>query len=618
LLVVGQGGSVNTVFSDLSHPIDAAIVALYLLASFGFGLLATRFLSGGQKNEEDYYLAGRKVPGWVNGVSYAVTLMNADVAPAYCGMAVVVGLPVAWFYMSRFGLGLMLAAMLFAVRWRQMDIRTGPEFFSHRFGGRFGRFVRVYTSLFSVGIGMIPWIGAGLLGVHMIFGPIFGIESKAVTLTLVLPLLVTYVWISGFAGVLVTDILQTLIIIIANLIVLGMVLWQFGGPAGLVAAIETALPEQSGEILSIVPVVGHAVMGPLVVMAWMLVQTVGAGGNVALEGQRIFSCRNSREAAKVGIWGEAVLFLMLLLLTLPALGAIANHPELYGSTPEVRETAYGLLLKDYLPVGLLGIALAAILASVMSTIDSHLNYGSQTLVNDVCRQFAPGMTDRQGVWTGRLLMLGILACAVVVTYASDSLVGIAVVVTGMFGSTLSFSWGQWWWWRVNVWSWLATMIGGPIVYFLLGRLLPLWPWWQQQIDISPGSAQGMAMLQAVVAMATTTALWIIVTLLTPHENMQTLTSFYKKARPMGLWGPVRRAIEQDDPGAALVEQRSGLILGGLVAAIFGTIWIALGVLGIVELVVGRYAEASGLIAAAMVFALVFRRVFRWHINRMDA
>jgi hypothetical protein len=99
-------------------------------------------------------------------------------------------------------------------------------------------------------------------------------------------------------------------------------------------------------------------MGPVVVLAWMIVATIGMGGSVATEGQRIFSCRGTRDAAKVGVWGEVALFLMLLLLTLPALGVLANHPELYNSDPEVRETAYGLMLRDYLPVGLLGIALA--------------------------------------------------------------------------------------------------------------------------------------------------------------------------------------------------------------------------------------------------------------------
>jgi solute:Na+ symporter, SSS family len=598
--------------------IDAGIVVVYLLASFIIGIFAARVLRGGAaRDEEGYYLAGRKVPGWMNGISYAVTAMNSDVAPAYCGFTVVVGLSAAWLYLSRFGLAMMLIAMLFAVRWRQLGISTGPEFFALRFGGRMGRFFRVYSSLFSVVIGMIPWIGAGLLGVHMIFGPIFGIEAKATTLLIVLPILVVYVWISGFAGVLVTDVIQSGIILLANVMLLAAVLWQFGGPAQLAEAVQTALPERASEALSVMPVAGHPIMSPVLVVAWMLVSTIGVGGNVGVEGQRMMSCRTPREAAKVGVWGELALFAMLLLLTLPTMGAIANHPELYTATPAERETVYGIMLSEYLPVGMLGLALAALLASVMSTIDSHLNYGSQTLVNDVVRQFKGDLSERAAVWTGRWLILVILAAAVVVTYTADSLIGIAVVLAGMFGSTLAFGWGQWWWWRVNVWSWCTAMLGGPIVYFSLGWGLTAWPWWQQQVQLGESAAQGMGMLQAVIAMVTTTLLWIVVTLVTRPQDMQTLKSFYIRAKPMGVWGPVRKALQEDDPVGVPPCQR-GLIAGGVFASILGSSWIALAVLALSDVVVGRYAAAAVMGAVAVVIALAFKRVFRWHVGRLEA
>ncbi|MEZ6191602.1 MAG: hypothetical protein R3C45_09975 [Phycisphaerales bacterium] len=485
-----------------------------------------------------------------------------------------------------------------------------------RFGGRMGTFFRVYYSLYSVIVGMIPWIGAGLLGVHMIFGPIFGIEHKATTLLIVLPILIVYVWISGFAGVLVTDVVQTGIILLANAVLLVAVLWQFGGPSHLAEAIQTALPEHASDALSIVPVSGHPVMSPILVLAWMLVSTIGAGGNVSLEGQRMMSCRTPTDAAKVGIWGELALFAMLMLLTLPTMGAIANHPELYTATPTERETVYGIMLHDYLPVGFLGLALAALLASVMSTIDSHLNYGSQTLVNDVVRQAKPDLSQRAGIWVGRGLVLVILTAAVIVTYASDSLIGIAVVLAGMFGSTLAFGWGQWWWWRVNVWSWCTAMIGGPIVYFSLGFGLRAWPWWQSRLQESESVAQGMGMLQAVIAMFATTSLWVIVTLLTKPQDMKTLTRFYRQARPMGMWGPVRDALLAEG-GDLPHDTPHGLIAGGIGASLIGAAWIALAVLSISELVVGSYINAAVLGVLAIALALVFKRIFRWHVARLD-
>lgn len=598
-----------------AHFADAVIVVIYMLVSFGLGIFGHKVLRTKKDAEEGYFLAGRKVPGWLNGVSMAATYVNADVAPAYCGMAAVVGLSVSWFYLSRFGVGLLIAAMLFAVRWRQLGISTGPEFFALRFSGGGARFVRVYTSLFGVFCGIVPWTGAGLLGVHKICAPVFGIDSKATTLIIILPVLLAYIWASGFAGVLVTDAMQSLVILGANIMLAILVLVAFHGPVGLAHAVQAALPASAGDVLSTIPVAGHRVFGPLAVLCWLIVPTIGIGGGVLIEGQRIFSCKNTREAAKMGIWSEIGLFLMLLLLTLPVLGVLVNHPQLYGAEPSAREEAYGLLLKDFLPAGFLGIAISALLASLMSTLSGHFNYSAQTLVNDVYRPLIAEPSQRQALWIGRLMMLVVMACSVVVVYNADSLIGIAVLIMGLFGSSAAFSWAQWWWWRVNIRSWAAATIAGPVVYFTLGFALRHWGWWQGQLSSGESAAETMAMLQAVIAMACTTTIWLAVTLLTAPEDMELLKRFYRRARPMGAWGPVIRAIEQED-GQPL-PRRQHLILGGLLASLLGFGWIALGVLAISSFYVGRYGLALGQVGGSIALAFVFKRAFGWHVGRLE-
>jgi solute:Na+ symporter, SSS family len=602
---------------DSTNFIDALVVAVYLVLAFGFGLLAKKLLHSDTSNEEGYFLAGRKMKGWINGISYAVTAMNSDVAPVYCGMAVGVGLSISWFYLSRFGFSLLVVGMLFAVRWRQLGIATGPEFYALRFGGRGGGFIRVYSSLFTVFIGMVPWIGTGMLGLHKIFGPIFGIESKLVTLAIVLPVLVIYVWLTGFSGVLVTDVVQVAVILVAYILVIVMVLINFGGPTGLREAVIDVLPKESPEILSAFPVPGHEVLGPMVVLAWFAVITIGQGGNVGMEGQRIFSCKDHKEAAKVLVWGQVSLFVMLLILTLPGLAVLAKHPELYHASPAVRETAYGLLLKDYLPVGILGLTLAALLSSVMSTIDSHMNFGAQTLLNDVYKPIFGTPPEQKALWIGRIMMIVVLLSAIAVVYYSTSLIQIVVLLAGLFGSTAAFGWGQWWWWRVNIWSWISGYLSGPFVYFGLGFLLKHSTWWQQQLDRSETMVQSMAMLQAVIAMVVTTVIWILVTLLTKPEDMEVLKKFYRRAHPMGHWGPVREAIRKEDGLEVLPGEKKYLIAGGFAAVLFGFAWVALAVLSLSELFIGKYATASGYAIASIIFALCFKRVFGWHIARLD-
>ncbi|TWT41407.1 sodium:solute symporter family transporter [Botrimarina hoheduenensis] len=636
---------------------DQAVVVVYLLGSLVLGLYASRWLRGPQSpsageaeagdqasdREDDYFLAGRRVPGWVNGVSFAATALNADVGPTYCGLAVVIGLPVAFFYLPRFALAWMIAAVLFAVRWRQLGVRTGPEFYAVRFSGSRTRIMRIYMALFMVLVNMVPWIGAGMLGVHKIFGPAFdidplaaswGVDPKLVTLGMVMPVLMLYVWTSGFAGVVVTDVMQSLVIVGASLMLLGAVFLEHGGPTGLADALRTSLPpEQAAEALSTWPIWDHAVLGPIVVLTWLIVPTVGRGGIVDLEGQRLFSCKSDRDAAHMNVWGLIGLCFMLLLLTLPALGLLVNHPELYTAPPAEREKAYELLLSEYLPTGLFGIALAALLASVMSTISSHLSYGSQTLLHDVLRPLLPGRRwlapgTASAVWAGRLLMLVILGLGVIVTFNATSLIGIAIVLAGMYGATATVYWGQWWWWRVNFWSWLTAMVGGPITYALLGGvtlggtplvpgLLPRWAWWAEQVQKGPAAADGMAMLQAAIGMALTLVAWVAVTLCTQPEPLDVLMRFYKRARPMGLWGPVRKAcLAQHDP--AWTPPPTGLLVSGLGVAVIGAVAVGAGTLALSVATVGRWGEATLFAIAALMLGALLSRLLDKHLVSMDA
>ncbi len=624
---------------------DQIVVVLYLLASLVLGLTASSWFRKPSQNttsstnrdesnvdsEDEYFLAGRKVPGWMNGISYAATALNADVGPTYCGFAVVVGLPIAFFYLPRFALAWMIAAVIFAVRWRQLGVRTGPEFYELRFGGGRTRIVRIYSSLFAVFVNMAPWIGAGLLGVHKIFGPSFGIEDKSTTLAIVLPVLMIYVWIGGFAGVVVTDVMQTFVIVSASVILMFSVLWEHGGPTGLTAALQAAQPDHAGEILSTWPVWGHRVLGPVVVLAWLIVPTVGRGGSVDLEGQRIFSCKSDRDAGWMNVWAVIGLFIMLLLLTLPSMGLLIKRPEIYLAEPAQREQAYALLLEEYLPVGLYGVALAALLASVMSTVSSHLSYGSQTLVNDVARQVFPASRmltpgSNQSVWIGRILMLVILALGIAVTFNADSLIGIAIVLAGMYGATATIYWGQWWWWRVNFWSWVTAMIGGPCIYVLLGGLslgsfnvpgiLSQFPAWDQARSAGESAAQGMDMLQAAIGMGVTLIAWVSVTLLTKPEHIQTLKDFYRRAKPMGAWGPVRSACIEEDPD--WVPPPKSLLLTGLGIALVGGIAVSCGVLTASVLFVGRLAEGGALLAITFIFGIWFVRLFNKRLIQLEA
>jgi len=120
--------------------IDILIVLAYTTVILYIAGRSRRFAG---KSLENYFLAGRNMPGWMTGVSYAASMVSADAAVGYGGLAVVTGLSVSWIYLSRFGFALFLGAMLFAVFWRRLNTFTTLEFYELRFEGLPGTLMRL-------------------------------------------------------------------------------------------------------------------------------------------------------------------------------------------------------------------------------------------------------------------------------------------------------------------------------------------------------------------------------------------------------------------------------------------------------------------------------------------
>lgn len=599
------------------HIINGAVVVAYLLLTFTVSSLSARLFRKKSEavSEDSYFLAGRRMPAWVNGISLAAIAMNSNVGPTYCGLAAVIGLSVCWYYMSIFSFSMLFAAFVFAAKWRQIGVATGPELAKLRYGGTHAKIIRTYGSASMILITLVPYIGVGLLGVHVIIGPIFGFDNKWITLGVVLPALLCYVWVAGYAGVVVADFMHTVVIVMAGVALIVAVLLKFGSPAAIAEQIQKAHPADAGEILSLFPSWGSEVFTPLMILTFLCIYSLGAGGGIALDGQRILSCKSARESTKVGIWALGALFLMLLVITLPTVGTLIDHPSFFNASPSDRELVYGVMLNDYLPVGVLGIPLAAIVISAMSSVASILNYSSQLVVNDLCHPFMKNLSQKKGVLIGRISMLVVMGLSLIVVFSSGSLFGALLTVAGLTAPAALHAWGQWWWWRVNFYSWITATLGGPIVFLSVGYFLKFIPWWQSNLELGPAMVQQLDALKIVISIAITTSLWITVAFLTKPEAMEVLKDFYRKSKPSGFWKPVRMALEAD---GEFIEIRRFVILSGLLAVIPVAAWINMIVLGISALYVGSTWEGSLLLVATVPTALLARKVYNWHIDRLGA
>src|SRR5262249_36487597 len=154
-------------------------------------------------------------------------------------------------------------------------------------------------------------------------------------------------------------------------------------------------------------------------LAWMIGSSIGYGGDTAplggaMEGQCLQASRNAREASKMYLVAAVTLFVLLLLVTLPALGAVVQWPGLRTGAID-REPGLGLFRPRPVPPGLLGLLFVVMLASVVGTAAGTLTLGGQVLVNDVYRRYVrPQASDQHYLWVGRAAGLFILCLAVLV------------------------------------------------------------------------------------------------------------------------------------------------------------------------------------------------------------
>jgi Na+/proline symporter len=350
----------------------------------------------------------------------------------------------------------------------------------------------------------------------------------------------------------------------------------------------------------------HELLGVLGVLAWTVGTAVGYGGDAApmsgaMEGQRILSCRTPREAAKMYVWTEVVLFFMLAVLTLPALGAAVHWPGLRDGTIN-KELAFGMLLGHYLPAGLLGLAVSGLLASIMSTVSSNMNFGAQVFVNDVYRRsIVRQASDRHYLTVGRLVAVAIVGMAMVVAVTAENVIDIAVFMLGLSSAELTANWAQWWWWRFNGAARLAASFGGPVIFlvnqFVVFRYL-----------VDAGDAAVYLVIFA--SMAGTAALWVAVALLTPPEPEDQLIAFYRRARPMGAWGPIAAKAGLEPAGWPPV-------LAGLITAALGATMVGGGVIALSCAYVGRWGVAGVAVLTGLAAGAAFRGRFRAMLDGQD-
>jgi solute:Na+ symporter, SSS family len=630
------------------RPVDWWIVASYLAFALAVGVALRR---RGAASLDEFFLSGRRLPWWLAGTSIVATTFAVDTPLVISGWVRDYGIWKNWLWWC-YALTGLLTGFVFARWWRRGRVMTKAEFAELRYGDGGARWLRGFLGVLHAGFVDVIAMCWVLLAATKIVDVLLGVD-KIVALAVACAVVLGYSLLAGLWGVVVTDLGQ-FVISMLGAIVLAVLAWRAvgGGEAvahavagGALAAERVAFlprPGPGGPLSAAFWTTPAAALAVYLGVSWFAVESADGA---PLTVQRISATRDERQGVLAVVWFAVannalrpwpwILVAVASLLVLPPLavtspvagvvGVVSSdfvevlpadgatlRLELAGDAdwrplPRVAggetleagavvarsdsERAYVVMLKRYLPPGLLGLVAASLIAAFMSTLDTQINVAASFFVNDVYRRFLrPGADDRHYVLVARLASVGVLAAAAAVAATAESIGALFTLFISFLGGVGPIYLLRWFWWRVTAWAEIAAMVASAATTLAITWLPVHW----HLGPLSPGGAlQHEGRLLIVVAVSLAAALLALAA--GPRAEPARLVDFYRRLRPAGAWGPVRElaGAEAAGPGPAgsgWVTPLVGIVAG--LGLIFGLVF------GLGHWLLGRPAAAAGCAAVA--------------------
>jgi SSS family transporter len=452
---------------------ELLLFLLYFVAVFGIGWYGLRLT----RDEADYWIAGGKL-GWVTGgATVAATNTSAGTFIGTIGLMYATGWSFIWAVLS-IPLALWFTAAVLAPRFTRVRELTLPAFLERRY---YGRSVRGISAVIIL-VAIIVYIQAQIVAGGLIANTVFGVPASWGMIGFTAILLI-YTTVGGMFAVVYTDFFQLGIMVLGVVLALPLAVHQVGGPAQLLVAAQAADPRTftwEGLAPSLVFTMG---------LAFML-------GSAATPEKlvRLYAMRDMRTIRRGLLFAAIVITVINLIVGLLSLAARVLFPAL-----PTGDLAMPMLARAVLPSALGGLMLAAIVAAMMSTVDSLLLIAGSALAHDIYVTLVnPKASPRQRTMVDRIgvVIVGVTPVVLVLSgVGAGTLVQLIVLLfSALMGASffVPVALGVLWR-RATRQGAIAAMLGGMATTFLWKAFGPA-----QTIDpILPGFLCSLALLVGV-------------------------------------------------------------------------------------------------------------------------
>jgi Na+/proline symporter len=529
--------------------IDLSLLDIVIITGFFSIILFIGFYVSKKSSlsSNEYFLSGRNMPWWLLGISMVATTFSTDTPNLVTDIVRNDGVSGNWVWWAFLFTGL-LTVFVYAKLWRRSEVSTDMEFYELRYSGWGGKFLRGFRAIY-LGVIFNVMAMAGVILAAIKIGEIMLGLDPLETILYAGTITVIFSTVGGFRGVVYTDFVL-FFAAMAGSIGAAYYLVNLPEVGGMTSLITN---ESISNKLSILPSFDDPnfyiplLIIPLAVQwwsSWYPGSEPGGGGYIA---QRMLAAKNENHAIGATFFYNIMHYALRpwpwIVVALASLVVFPDIQSIQEAFPNIspdklgQDLAYPAMLTK-LPSGLLGIVVASLGAAFMSTISTHLNWGSSYIVYDFYKQqINKNASEKELVNVGRLSTVSLFVLSSLFALLLTNALELFQIIL-MFGAGTGLIFIlRWFWWRINAWSEISAMLVSGFITIILK-----YTYIGDYLFSDTGVFESYYEFPAVVLV--TTFIWLLVTFLTKPDTTESLIDFCKKTNPGGPgWEKIRKEAE---------------------------------------------------------------------------
>jgi SSS family solute:Na+ symporter len=537
------------------HPsvIDYVILGIYFAVVLGIGFIARLAI----KTDLDFFLSGRSLPAWITGLAFIAANLGALEILGQAANGAQYGVAAVHYYWlgavpAMVFLGLVMMPFYYGAK-----VRSVPEYLRLRFNEATHAFNAGTFALATVLISGVNLFALALI-IHLMLG-----WSITLAILIAAALVLVYITLGGLTSAIYNEVLQFFIIVAALLPLTLVALHAVGGINGLKDRVKHFKPLGDAGLHAWRGLGIHHVTNPLasdwvgIVFGLGFVLGFGYWTTNFAEVQRALSARNMSASRRTPLIGAFPKIFLPAIIILPGLIAVVTVKGLGvgSSLGQQYNTAIPHLIGNYLPEGMLGLAVTGMLAAFMAGVAANVTAFNTVVTYDLIQAyFAKDRDSAFYLRAGRLVTIGGILVSVATAFIAKGYSNIMNYIQTLFSifnaplfATFIIAMV---WRRATAWGGFFSLVAGTVAAYAVNRLAAY------HTIFHFGSALSGSFWQAIIAFLVDAVVMVAVSLVTKPKTTEELRGL--------VWGLTRaeEAEENADPRDKL-WWRSPAVLGGV-------------------------------------------------------